>query len=241
VGGELRTRDAVFGVQHAERWPAFHGYSPWVVPRPADWRDGLEVSGYWWPARPAGWNPPAGLEGFLEAGPPPVFFGLGSMTPQNADGLRELAAAAGRQAGVRMVIQAGRDTAGDTGRDGDSIAIGEVPHDWLFPRMAAVVHHAGAGTTGAGLRAGVPAVSVPKLGDQPFWAARLATLGAGPRPIRYKRLSAPVLAAAISDAVTRPAYRTRAQALAGRLATEDGTAPVIAALRTLAGHREQAG
>ena len=88
--------------------------------------------------------------------------------------------------------------------------IGDVPHEWLFPRMAAVIHHAGAGTTAAGLRAGVPAVSVPKIGDQPFWAARLAALGTGPPPIPYKKLSAPALTAAIRDAIpARPTGRGR--------------------------------
>jgi hypothetical protein len=73
---------------------------PAVVPPPADWRDGLEVVGYWWPARPTGWSPPADLENFLNAGPPPVFIGFGSMTPAGADRLSDLAAAAGRQAGL---------------------------------------------------------------------------------------------------------------------------------------------
>jgi sterol 3beta-glucosyltransferase len=230
----LGTREAVFGQQDNEHWPGFCGFSPAVVPRPADWRAGLEVVGYWWPERPAGWSPPADLENFLNAGSPPVFISFGSMAPVGADRLSDLVATAGRQAGVRMVIQAGRASLAnaDPAPD-DAIVIGEVPHDWLFPRMAAVVHHAGAGTAAAGLRAGVPAVSVPMVGDQPFWAARLAALGAGPPPIRYKRLSAQTLAAAIQDAVTRPSYRAQAQAMAGRLAIEDGTAPVVNALARL--------
>jgi UDP:flavonoid glycosyltransferase YjiC (YdhE family) len=230
----LGTREAVFGQQDAGRWPGFCGFSPAVVPRPADWRAGLEVVGYWWPERPAGWSPPADLENFLNAGPPPVFIGFGSMAPAGAGRLSDLAATAGRQAGVRMVIQAGRAGLAQAGQPpNDSIVIGEVPHDWLFPRMAALVHHAGAGTAAAGLRAGVPAVSVPMIGDQPFWAARLAALGTGPRPIPYKRLSAQALAAAIRDAITRPSYRVQAQAMAGRLAVEDGAAPVINMLTRL--------
>jgi sterol 3beta-glucosyltransferase len=230
----LGTREAVFGQQDNEHWPGFCGFSPAVVPRPADWRAGLEVVGYWWPERPAGWSPPADLENFLNAGSPPVFISFGSMAPVGADRLSDLVATAGRQAGVRMVIQAGRASLAnaDPASD-DAIVIGEVPHDWLFPRMAAVVHHAGAGTAAAGLRAGVPAVSVPMVGDQPFWAARLAALGTGPPPIRYKRLSAQTLAAAIQDAVTRPSYRAQAQAMAGRLAIEDGAAPVVNALTRL--------
>ena len=158
----LGTREAIFGNQHARHWPGFCGFSPAVVPRPADWRDGLEVAGYWWPERPAGWEPPADLENFLDIGPPPVFIGFGSMTPGDPHRLSGLAAAARRQAGVRMVIQAGQEALDRVGQlTGDAIVIGEVPHDWLFPRMAAVIHHAGAGTAAAGLRAGVPAVSVP--------------------------------------------------------------------------------
>jgi sterol 3beta-glucosyltransferase len=230
----LGNRDAVFRRQDAERWPGWCGFSPAIVPRPADWRDGLEVAGYWWPERPAGWSPPPELERFLAAGPPPVFIGFGSMTPAAADRLSNLAVAAGRLAGVRMVIQAGRAGLAPAGEPApDWVLIGDVPHDWLFPRMAALVHHAGAGTAAAGLRAGVPAVSVPVIGDQPFWAARLAGLGAGPRPVPYRRLSARTLAAAISDAISRPSYQARARALAGRLAREDGAAPIIDMLRRL--------
>ncbi len=230
----LGTWQAVFGQQAAARWPAFHGFSPAVVPRPADWRDGLEVTGYWWPPRPRDWHPTADLEQFLADGPPPVFAGFGSMDSADPARLSEIVGTAGQQAGVRLVIQAGRAglTLGRHAR-GDSILISEVPHDWLFPQLAAVVHHAGAGTAAAGLRAGIPAVSVPKIGDQPFWAARLAALGAAPPPVPYKRLTVAALAAAIRDATTRRSYRAQAHALAARLAAEDGTAPVVEAVSRL--------
>lgn len=227
----LSARQAVFGQQDTSRWPVFHGFSPSVVPRPADWRDGIEVAGYWWPVSPKAWSPPAALEEFLATGPPPVFIGMGSMNPGDASHLSGLADTAGQQAGTRMIIQQ-LPAAQPAERlaSGHSIVIGEAPHEWLFPRMAAVIHHAGAGTTAAGLRAGVPAVGVPMLGDQPFWAARLAALGTGPSPIPYKRLTLPALTAAIRDLTTRPSYRERAHAMAARLAGEDGTAPVISAL-----------
>jgi len=229
----LSTRQ-LYRRQEASRWPFIYGYSPSVVPRPPDWREGIEVAGYWWPAYPAGWAPPADLERFLAAGPPPVFVGFGSRNPADAARLTAIVAEARRRAGVRMVIQAGWANLGAALQDDDDVIVtGEAPHDWLFPQMAAVVHHAGAGTTAAGLRAGVPTVSVPMITDQPFWASRVTALGAGPKAVPYKSLSAEALGAAISDAVTRDSYRARAQEIAKQLASEDGTLPVIRALDRL--------
>jgi UDP:flavonoid glycosyltransferase YjiC (YdhE family) len=113
----------------------------------------------------------------------------------------------------------------------DAISVEDVPHEWLFPRMAAVVHHAGSGTTAAGLRAGVPTVCVPVFTDQPLWASRVAALGAGPGPIPFKQLTAGRLAAAIKAAVSTPSYAERARVLAASIAAEDGVAPVLDALR----------
>ncbi|MCL2584141.1 MAG: glycosyltransferase [Streptosporangiales bacterium] len=224
----------IYRRQDNAAWPVFYGFSPAVVPRPRDWRAGLEIAGYWWPARPAGWTPPPDLENFLAAGPPPVFVGFGSRNPSDAGRLNEVIGAAQRHARVRMVIQAGWAGLGTASQAADdTMVIGEVPHDWLFPRMAAVVHPASAGTTGAGLRAGVPSVTIPLSTDQPFWASRLAACGVGPAPVAYKHLTGPALGAAITDAVTRESYRDRAQALASWIAEEDGIAPVARSLAAL--------
>ncbi|GAA2787159.1 glycosyltransferase [Streptomyces showdoensis] len=207
------------------RPPVFHGYSPLVLPRPDDWPTGVGVSGYWWPARPDGWRPPAELADFLQAGPPPVFLGFGSMAPGEGERLGDLVTAAVRRAGVRAVVQAG--WAGLHALGPDVLPIGDVPHDWLFPRTAAVVHHAGAGTTGAALRAGVPAVPVPVMADQPFWADLLHARGVAPRPLPYAELTAENLADAITTCLTDPTYRTRATQLAQGIATEDGAGAVL--------------
>ncbi|MFV2097781.1 glycosyltransferase [Micromonospora sp. LOL_013] len=208
-------------------WPVLHGFSPSVLPRPADWRPGLEVVGYWWPADDPHWTPPPELTGFLRDGPPPVLITFGSMAVLDAE-LPALVGTALRRAGVRAIVQAGWGGL-QVGDDG-VLAVGDVPHDWLLPRVAAVVHHAGAGTTAAGLRAGVPAVTVPLIADQPFWAARLTRLGVAAEPLPARRLTADRLADAIRTVLDRPTYAQRARHLAGRIAAEDGHAAVLRAV-----------
>ncbi|MET9014296.1 glycosyltransferase [Streptomyces olivaceoviridis] len=213
-------------------WPVHHGFSPLVVPRPGDWRAGLEVGGYWWPYDTQEQLPDAVLE-FIDAGPPPVFVGLGSATVPDAGRLSAQVVAALRRAGLRGVIQRGW---GGLAADGDDmLTVGEVPHALLFPRMAAVVHHAGAGTTAAGLRAGVPAVPVPVQFDAGFWSARLVALGVAPAVVPLRRLTVDALSAALLRATRDPAYRRRAAALGARVRGEDGAAPVLAALARLTG------
>ena len=223
------TPRALYRRRESTRWPVFHGVSPLVLPRPADWRPGLEITGYWWPPRPRGWQPDPVLRDFLTSGPAPVFVGFGSLAGTRAEQYTELAVQALQRAGLRGVLQ--------TGLQGhvsdDVLAVGDVPHDWLFPRLAAVAHHCGSGTTGSGVRAGVPAVAVPVMYDQPFWASRLMALGVAPAAIPFRRLTPARLAAALTTAVTDPAYRQRAQALSVRVSAEDGAAPVIEAVNQL--------
>jgi UDP:flavonoid glycosyltransferase YjiC (YdhE family) len=126
---------------------------------------------------------------------------------------------------VRAVVQSGWAGLGPVGDD--VLLVGDLPHEWLFPRVAAVVHHAGAGTTGAGLRAGVPAVPVPVLVDQPFWADRLHRLGVAPPPLPLDELTADTLADALRACLDEPTCRDRATALASRIRAEDGAAAVV--------------
>ncbi|MFH0519496.1 glycosyltransferase [Streptomyces sp. M41] len=207
-----------------------HGFSPLVVPRPRDWRPDLEVAGYWWPFDGDA-ELPAELRDFLDAGAPPVFVGLGSATVPDPARLSAEVVGALRRAGMRGVIQRGW---GGLEADGDDVlTIGEVAHSVLFPRMAAVVHHCGAGTTAAGLRAGVPAVPVPIQFDEGFWGARLVALGVAPRALPLRRFSADALAAALRQATGDPSYGRRARTLADALRAEDGIAPVVDAVNRL--------
>src|SRR4051794_4560574 len=148
-----------------QRWPILYGYSPTVLAKPADWPAWYHVTGYWFLERPTDWQPPARLLDFLAAGPPPVYIGFGSMTPRHAERLTEVALAALQATGCRGVLQAGWAGLGAGAVADDVYAVTEIPHDWLFPQMAAVVHHGGAGTTAAALRAGVPAIITPLFAD----------------------------------------------------------------------------
>jgi sterol 3beta-glucosyltransferase len=204
----------------AARWPILYGFSPHVVPRPKDWRRGLDVTGFWWPATDPDWRPPPHLMQFLDAGPPPVFVGFGSTATAHSGELSEIVARALRIAGVRGVIQSG--WAG-LHADGDDICtVDAVPHAWLFPRMAAVVHHGGAGTSAAALRTGRPSVPVAGIMDQPFWSSRLHMLGAATAPLRRIGLTAEGLAESISAASAGTSYRTAAQHYSTLIAEEDG-------------------
>lgn len=229
--------------RNADSRPVLHGVSPALVPRPADWRPGLELVGNWWPYTAPDATLPPELEDFLAAGPPPVFVGFGSMAAGARDngGSERLAATvvgALRRAGVRGVIQSGWAGLSGPADGADILTVGEVPHALLFPRTAAVVHHAGAGTTAAALRAGVPAVPVPVTADQPFWAARLAAVGAGTDAVPFRALAAEGaverLAEAIGRAVREPSYRDAATAVARRMEAEDGAGEVIKAVESAA-------
>ena len=107
-----------------------------------------------------------------------------------------------------------------------------MPHDWLFPQVAAVVHHGGAGTTAAGLRAGVPSINIPFFGDQPFWGQRVADLGVGPQPIPRKQLTVERLAQALQTAIHDSAMRQRARVLGEQIQSENGVQRAVEIIQT---------
>ncbi|MER6183746.1 glycosyltransferase [Streptomyces sp. NPDC001652] len=214
--------------QERADWPVLHGFSTALVPRPSDWRPGLEVVGTWWPYVGEARQLTAEVEDFLAAGARPVFIGFGSMAAGQGERLGDIAVRALRRAGLRGILQTG---AAGLAADGDDVlTVGDVPHALLFPRVAAVVHHAGAGTSAAGLRAGVPAVPVPVAADQPFWAGRLAALGAAGDPIPFRSLTAETLAGALGRVVRQQSYSRAAVTAARLMAAEDGAGAVVKAV-----------
>ncbi|MFC9282246.1 glycosyltransferase [Streptomyces collinus] len=217
--------------RHEAGKPVLHGFSTALLPRPTDWSPHLRVTGPWWPHVSPDHPLPEDLSDFLAAGPPPVLVSFGSLASGEGERLSGIAVAALRQAGLRGVLQSG--SAGLAAKGDDILTVGDVPHSLLFPQLAAVIHHAGAGTSAAALRAGIPSVTVPVAADQPFWAARLATIGAAPAPIPFHTLTSERLTGAVATATRDSMYASAAAAAARHIAVEDGTAAVVTAVSQL--------
>lgn len=226
-----RRLDPMQGYAHGRPAPRIHAYSPTLVPRPADWPETEVQTGYFF-TDPVDWTPPEGLVTFLAAGPPPIYVGFGSMPGVDAENTARAVLGALERTGLRAVIATGWGGI-EALSPGPHIHVLEAaPHSWLFPRMAAVVHHGGSGTTHEGLRWGRPSVICPLFADQPFFGARVADLGAGPEPIRQKRLTADGLARALDFALT-PGIAARAVALGEAIRGEDGIGKAIALVEAI--------
>ena len=212
--------------------PFLYGFSPLVIPKPLDWSDWLNVTGYWFLDSSVHYQPPKELLDFINNGSAPVCIGFGSMAFGNTSNVAQVLLEALERSQQRGILLSGWAGISNAKKSDNVFIIDSVPHDWLFPRMAAVVHHGGAGTTAAGIRAGVPSVVVPFFADQPFWAERLVELGVSPPPIPFKELSAQRLAAAIQVAVSDKNMQQQAFALGESVRKENGVANAVEAFQS---------
>lgn len=212
--------------------PVLHAHSPAVLPRPEDWPVGADVTGYWFlPPEP---RLPADVEQFLAAGPAPLFAGFGSMSGQAPGTSTRAVVEAAALTGNRLVLatawggldaETARTAAAEHGVD--LLVVGDVDYQQLFPRMAAVVHHGGAGTTGTAFTAGRPQVVCPFVADQPFWGRVTHACGVAPMPLSQRRLTGPALAGRIAEA-SAPAATDAAAELGARIAQERGLDRAVA-------------
>ncbi len=217
-------------VRRRSALPILYGYSAHVVPRPPDWDASIHITGYWFLDPPTAWEPPTDLVQFLQAGPAPIYIGFGSMLSNNPQATTDLVVQALARSGQRGVLYGGWGGLQPAQLPETIFMTSALPHSWLFPQMAAIVHHGGAGTTAAALQAGVPSIVTPFFGDQPFWGQRVMALGVGPRPILRRHLTVDNLAAAMRSAVSDQRMRQRAAELGERIRGENGIARAVALL-----------
>jgi len=196
-------------------WPAS------LVPKPEDWGPHIDLANFIEYEQAHAYEPPQALLDFLAAGEAPIYVGFGSVVTEDPAALTRTIFTALDKAGARGIVSEGWAHLGGDAPPPNVYVIGDCPHDWLFARCRAVCHHGGAGTTAAGLRAGLPTVVVPFFGDQFFWGRIVADAGAGPEPIPIRRLDSQTLMAAF-DACRRPQVRERARELGARLRATDG-------------------
>ena len=223
-------RENPFAAMRRRGVPTFYAYSPTILPKPADWDGNVTVTGYWFADEPE-WTPPQTLVDFLNAGPPPVYVGFGSAFGHDAEKKTDAVIRALDKAKQRGVLLTGLGALAARPATDQILTLDSVSHTWLFPRVAGIVHHGGVGTVGAAFRSGVPSLGVPIYFDHPFWSARIAALGTGPKPVSFLRLSANRLAARIRELTSNGNLRTRAAEIGERVRAEDGVGNAVAAFQ----------
>jgi sterol 3beta-glucosyltransferase len=197
--------------------------SPHVVP-PIDDAN-VSTTGYWFLDERA--DPPAELDRFLAAGDAPVYVGFGSMSSSDPAATLRMIVAATERAGRRAVIGRGWSGAAALDLPRTVYMLDAAPHQWLFPRMAALVHHGGAGTTAAGLAAGKPTLIVPHRADQPYWGRRVAALGVGVAPLPRRKLSLDTLAERLERLLGDRSIQAKAAALGEQIRAERGVEAAV--------------
>lgn len=242
-----RLRRSLFGLRtkkkggfytnsRGEPLTALHAYSGYISPAPGDWPETNFITGFWRLDDQSDWQPEPSFAEFLAAGDAPIFLGFGSM-PWGAQRNSDVIGKALKAWGGRAVIGKGWGGLKEESLPPDVFVIDKAPHAKLFPLMKAVVHHGGAGTTHTGLIAGRPSFAVPQFFDQPYWGRLMNELGLGPKPVPLRKLTPQILASALDDLNTTPAYAVAAEALSEKLKLEDGTNRAVDVIEeTIADH-----
>ncbi len=210
-----------------------YGISPSVFPRPNDWTENIHITGFWSLDPPDQWIPPSELIEFIQNEPIPFYIGFGSMSSKAPEETANLVFQALNKTDQRAVVYSGWGGLSKTELPDNILMVESVPHSWLFPRVRAVIHHGGAGTTAAGLTAGVPAIIVPFHGDQPFWGHIIRKLGVGPNPIPRKKLSVMRLKKAIEEVINDKEMSEHAARLGSEIQTENGIEKAISIVNNI--------
>lgn len=198
------------------------GYSDLVIPHPKDWGGNVYTTGYWRIADCSSFVPSTELAEFLENRVKPIYVGFGSMSYSDLSEIAQKVVRTLKQTGQRAIISFKEKDLDGISLSPNIVNVDSIPHDWLFPRLAAAVHHGGAGTTGSVLTAGIPSATIPFFSEQPFWGNRIEKLGVGPQPILKENVSVERLIYLFGNLVSNQAIKKRASHIGRRLRKENG-------------------
>lgn len=219
-------------LKNLQETPGLLAFSDYVVPRASDWGDNLKTTGYWFLNEQPDWQAPPDLQNFLETGPAPIYIGFGSMTSKDPQAMQTLIFNAIHASDQRLILSRGWANLAGIEPSDRIFTIDATPHHWLFPRMQALIHHGGAGTTAETLRAGKPSLIVPHLGDQPYWGKRVYRLGVGLKPIPQPDLTEAKLVQAIHELATNTTLSGNARQLGEKIRTEQGITNAVQFIKT---------
>ena len=230
----LRYTD-VFGDLIAQRTPVLYGFSKHLLPRPADYGPAIEITGFWFLDQQKTWQLPVELQSFVADGEAPIYLGFGSMSDRSPEQLTRIAVEALMRSGRRGILAAGWEGMRGQPLSRNILMIDGAPHDWLFDRVAMIVHHGGVGTVAAALRAGVAQIVTPFSADQPLWAEMVYRRGVGPAPIARQRLTAERLAQSITATHADRQLHANARHLASAVRAEDGVGRAVGVINRILG------
>lgn len=213
--------------------PVMMGYSPRVLPRSASWHENIHVPGYWFLDEPEEWSPPPDLADFLASGKPPIYIGFGSMANRDPEKNTQMMIDALVHSGERGLLSTGWGGLQSRSLPDTIFKIEACPHSWLFPRMKAIVHHGGAGTTAAAFRSGRPQIVVPFFADQPFWGKLTNQLGVGVKPLPNKTITVESLTSAIEQVASKPEIQQKAMDLGQAMRAEDGVSNAVKIIKKI--------
>ncbi len=225
-----------FGPYKSHRFnqnPVLYGFSSSVIPKPYDWDNNIHITGYWLLDHEDNWTPPSELIEFIKSGNPPIYVGFGSMSSRKPEETADIILNAIAKTKQRAIMLSGWGGLKKTNLPDTVFMVDSIPISWLFPRVAAAIHHGGAGTTAESLKAGIPSIVIPFFGDQFFWGKRVAELGIGPEPISRKKLTTERLVQAIQEVVTNQTMHQSASNLGAKIRAEDGVASAVAVIQKL--------
>jgi len=204
-------------------YPIAYGISPCLLSQPQDWPEAWQMCGAWYQPD-CSWSPEQALTDFLNGGEPPVYVGFGSMS--GFDSKRLLTILSPALAGRRVIYAPGWSEYDASLLPAETFIIGNIPHDWLFPRVSLVIHHGGAGTSHAATKAGIPSLIIPFSGDQFFWAHRLAQIGVAPKPKSMIKIDTPTFTKMLKDAGNHTMIE-KSRVLAQCMEAEDGVGRAV--------------